>query len=305
MRAFVTGGHGFVGPWLCRHLAASGDEVVIADLAMDVTDGPAVRRAVDDSQPDVVYHLAAQSSVHESWDAPAETFGVNALGTVQVLSAVQASMPRSRVILVSSVEVYGAVKESELPVTETAPFRPATPYAASKAGAEMAGVQAHLGWGLDVIRARPFTHTGPGQTPRFFVPNMARQIIEATRSGATELQTGNLTVRRDILDVRDVVRAYRLLAEGGVSGEVYNVCSGHSIALEQVVGRLLALDGSDLRVTTDPARLRPVDLPDLRGDPRRLHDATGWLPEIGLDKTLTDVLDYWRRAMSPDSPTTC
>jgi GDP-4-dehydro-6-deoxy-D-mannose reductase len=305
MRAFVTGGHGFVGAWLCRHLAASGDEVVIADLAMDVTDGAALRRALDEAQPDVVYHLAAQSSVHDSWDAPAETFRVNALGTVQVLSAVQACAPGARVVLVSSVEVYGVVPEAELPVTERSPFRPATPYAASKAAAELAGVQAHLGWGLDVIRARPFTHTGPGQTERFFVPSMACQIIEAATSGAKELHAGNLTVRRDILDVRDVVRAYRLLAERGVAGEVYNVCSGHSVPLAQIVQRLLVLAGADLRVTTDPARLRPVDLPDLRGDPRHLHEATGWQPELLLDDTLADVLDYWRHAMSPGSPTTC
>ncbi len=242
----------------------------------------------------MVYHLAAQSSVSSSWDDPAATFGVNALGTLAVVSAVQACAPESRVVLVSSVEVYGPVQEADLPVTEASPFRPATPYAASKAAAEMAGVQAHLGWGLDVIRARPFTHTGPGQTPRFFVPNMARQIVDAARNGATELRTGNLGVRRDILDVRDVVRAYRLLAERGVAGEVYNICSGRSLSLEEVVRRLLVLAGADLKVTTDPSRVRPVDLPDLRGDPCHLHDATGWEPEYDLDQTLADVLDYWR-----------
>jgi GDP-4-dehydro-6-deoxy-D-mannose reductase len=208
--------------------------------------------------------------------------------------------------VVSSVEVYGMVEPAELPLTETAPFRPATPYAASKAAAEMAALQAHLGWGLDVIRVRPFTHTGPGQTTRFFVPNMARQIVEAATSGATALRTGNLTVRRDLLDVRDVVRAYRLLAERGAPGEVYNVCSGRSVALDEVVGRLLTLAGSSLAVTTDPARLRPVDLRDLRGDPARLHQATGWAPEYSLEETLTDVLAYWQtQVSSPDSPTTC
>jgi GDP-4-dehydro-6-deoxy-D-mannose reductase len=298
VRAFVTGGHGFVGPWLCRHLAAAGDEVAIAEV--DVTDGPAVRRAVAEAAPEVVYHLAAQSSVHDSWDAPAATFTVNALGTVQVLGAVQASAPAARVLLVSSVEVYGIVEESELPLREGAPFRPATPYAASKAAAEMAGIQAHLGWGLDVVRARPFTHTGPGQTPRFFVPDMARQIVEAAGNGVTALRTGNLTVRRDLLDVRDVVRAYRLLAERGTPGDVYNICSGRSVALDRVVRRLLDLDGSALEVTTDPARLRPVDLPDLRGDPGHLHADTGWQPELTLDQTLADVLDYWRER--PSSP---
>jgi len=295
VRAFVTGGHGFVGPWLCQHLKESGDEVVIADPSMDVTDGPAVLGAVGDAEPDVVYHLAAQASVNSSWDAPVATFAVNALGTVQVLSAVQACSPAARVVMVSSVEVYGAVQEDDLPITEAAPFRPATPYAASKAAAEMACLQAHLGWGLDVVRARPFNHTGPGQTAQFFVPGMARQIVNAVTSGATDLRTGDLTVRRDILDVRDVVRAYRLLAQRGAAGEAYNVCSGQSVPLAQVLDRLLTLAGSDLTLTTDPSRLRPVDPPDHRGDPTRLHDATGWAPEYGLDQTLDDVLAYWRR----------
>jgi GDP-4-dehydro-6-deoxy-D-mannose reductase len=190
--------------------------------------------------------------------------------------------------------VYGIVAPADLPLRESAPLRPVTPYAASKAAAEMAGLQAHLGWGLDVIRARPFTHTGPGQTSQFFVPNMARQIVAARDTGDKELKTGNLAVARDILDVRDVVRAYRLLAEHGEAGEVYNVCSGRSVTLEQVLRRLLDGAGSDLVVVTDPARLRPVDLPDLRGDPSRLQRATGWRPDYALDQTLTDVLAYWR-----------
>jgi GDP-4-dehydro-6-deoxy-D-mannose reductase len=294
VRAFITGGRGFVGPWLVRHLASSGDEAVLADVSVDVTDGPAVRDAIEAARPDVVYHLAAQSSVSSSWEDPAATFAVNALGSLQVLGAVHAAAPAARVLLISSVEIYGLVQPGDLPLTEEAPFRPATPYAASKAAAEMAAIQAHLGWGLDVVRARPFTHTGPGQMPRFFVPNMARQIVEASRTGATELRTGNLTVARDILDVRDVVRAYRLLAERGEPGGVYNICSGRSVTLDEVVRVLLALAGSDLRVTTDPARMRPVDLPDLRGDPSRLYAATGWEPQFALEDTLLDVLAYWR-----------
>ena len=303
MRAFVTGGRGFVGPWLGRHLADAGDEVLIASPTLDVTDGPAVRHTVRDAHPDVIYHLAAQSSVKSSWDAPAETFGVNAMGTVQVLSAVQACSPDTRVLLVSSVEVYGEVPQQDLPVSEDAPLRPTTPYAASKAAAEMAAIQAHLGWGLDVLRARPFNHTGPGQEPRFFVPNMARQIVEADGSGAGELLTGNLAVGRELLDVRDVVRAYRLLVERGTRGEVYNICTGRSIVLDRVVRMLLDLAGSDLKVTTDPSRLRPVDLSDMRGDPSRLRQATAWQPEYTLEQTLGDVLDDWRRRTTVAAPT--
>lgn len=307
MRAFITGGRGFVGPRLCQHLEACGDEVVIAPPSIDVTDAAAVREAIGDARPGAVYHLAAQSSVSSSWDDPAATWHVNAVGTLNVLAAVNDVAPSARVLLVSSVEVYGAVTEAELPIVESAPFRPATPYAASKAAAEMAGLQAYFGWGLDVVRARPFSHTGPGQAPRFFVANMAEQIVRAAATGATELRTGNLAVGRDISDVRDVVRAYRLLVERGEAGEVYNVCSGRSVALEQVVRMLLDLNGSDLIVTTDPDRLRPVDLPDLRGDNTRLRAATGWEAEYLLDQTLSDILAYWRTLapMSPGSPRTC
>ncbi|MGH9126656.1 MAG: GDP-mannose 4,6-dehydratase [Acidimicrobiales bacterium] len=295
MRVFVTGGHGFVGPWLTRHLAERGDEVVVADPAVDVTNPAALRPAVEAARPEVVYHLAAQASVASSWDAPAEVFAVNALGTVHLLGAVRDCAPGARVVLVSSVEVYGVVPAAELPLTEDCPFRPATPYAASKAAAELAGLQAHLGWGLDVVRVRPFNHTGPGQADRFFAPAMARQIVEGQRRGVTELLTGNLEVRRDLLDVRDVVRAYRLLAENGAAGDVYNVCTGTSVALTDVVQQLVSLVGWPMVVRTDPARLRPVDLPDLRGDPARLVQATGWQPEFGLGETLRDVVEYWRR----------
>lgn len=279
---------------MVRYLEACGDHVVVTDTGVDVTDALAVRDAIGDAAPDAVYHLAAQSSVHSSWDDPATTFRVNALGTLHVLDAVRRNAAAARVLVVSSVEVYGVVAPAELPLPETAPFRPATPYAASKAAAEMAAVQAQLGWGLDVIRARPFTHTGPGQAPRFFVASMAQQIVQAVATGATELRTGNLAVGRDISDVRDVVRAYRMLIERGHGGEVYNVCSGRSVTLGHIVRLLLALNGSDLAVTTDPARLRPVDLPDLRGDPSRLRQVTGWEPEYTLDRTLADVLEYWR-----------
>lgn len=293
MRAFITGGRGFVGPWLCRHLEACGDDVVVGGLEVDVTDSDAITDALARARPDAVYHLAAQASVGSSWTDPAATYAVNALGTVNTLAAARACSPPPRVLVVSSVEVYGAVPPAELPVGEDAPFRPATPYAASKAAAELAGLQAWLGWGLEVVRVRPFNHTGPGQTPRFFVPDLARQIIEAAASGAPELRTGNLAVGRDFTDVRDVVRAYRLLIERGAPGEVYNVCSGRSVTLDSIVRRLLALAGADLRLTVEPARLRPVDAGDLRGDPARLNRVTGWRPAIDLDQTLADVLAYW------------
>jgi GDP-4-dehydro-6-deoxy-D-mannose reductase len=294
VRAFVTGGQGFVGPWLIQHLESCADEVTAPGLEVDITVPDAIGAALAAARPDAVYHLAAQSSVGSSWTEVGQTFAVNTLGTVNVLEAARACDHRPRVLLVSSSEVYGAVRAGELPVSEDTPFRPSTPYAASKAAAEMAGVQAWLGRGLEVVRVRPFNHTGPGQQPQFVIPALARQIIEAAERGAATLHTGNLKVSRDISDVRDVVRAYRLLVERGVPGEVYNVCTGHSVAIEDLAHRLLELAGVDLDIQIDPERVRPVDVPDMRGDPTKLNRETGWQPLVGLDTTLTDVLAYWR-----------
>jgi GDP-4-dehydro-6-deoxy-D-mannose reductase len=295
MRAFVTGGHGFVGTWLTRHLSACGDEVVAPDpLALDVTDLPAVTRAVAASEPDVVYHLAALPHVGESWADPTASFRVNAEGTLCVLEAARRSTPMPMVVLVGSAEVYGQVPQERLPIAEDEPLRPVTPYAAAKASAEMLAIQAGLAHGLAVVRARPFNHVGPGQAPTFVVSSLAREVAAAERTGSGTVKIGNLAARRDFTDVRDVVRAYRLLAERASGGEAYNICSGTAIAIDDIARRLLALAGSDLALEVDPERLRPVDVPVVRGDPSRLMDATGWRPEIPLDTTLADTLAYWR-----------
>jgi GDP-4-dehydro-6-deoxy-D-mannose reductase len=293
VRAFVTGGQGFVGHWLVEHLRDSGDDVVVAPPGVDVTDAGAVGAAMASARPDAVYHLAAQSSVGSSWSDRARTFEVNATGTLHVLVAAEECRPRPRVLLVSSAEVYGTVTAAELPVPETTPLRPVTPYAASKAAAELLGLQAYLGSGLEVVRARPFNHTGPGQQPQFVVPALARQIAEAARTGATTLQVGNIEVRRDLADVRDVVRAYRLLVERGSGGGVYNVCTGRSVSIESLARRLLAIAQIDLELRRDPALARPVDVADMRGDPGELEAVTGWRPVVDLDRTLADVLAYW------------
>ena len=292
MRAFVTGGHGFVGRVLCAHLAESGDEVVAPHADdMDVTDVDAVRAALADAAPEAVYHLAGIASVAESWRAPGHVFDVNAGGTLALLDAVRVLPTLPRVLLVSSAEVYGRVTPEALPIGEDTPLVPVTPYAASKAAAELLGVQAFHGWGVPVIRARPFNHIGPGQSPDFAVPAFARRIIEATRTGATTLAVGNLSARRDLTDVRDVVRAYRLLLLSGEPGAAYNVCSGRDVPMEDVVRRLLAVADADLALEVDPDLLRPVDVPVLRGDAGRLQAATGWEPSIPLDRSLADVLD--------------
>jgi len=294
VKAYVTGGSGFVGRWLVAHLDNAGDEVVAADTDVDVTDAAAVARSMAAAAPDAVYHLAGLAHVQRSWDEPAEYLRVNAGGTLNVLEAARACAGAPRVLVISSAEVYGAVGPEQLPVREDQPLRPVSPYAASKAAAELVAVQAHLGRGTAAVRARPFNHAGPGQAPTFAIPAFARRIVDAQRDGAGALRVGNLSARRDVVDVRDVVRAYRLLVERGEPGEAYNVCTGRSVEVGELVERLLVLAGADLRLEPDPDLLRPVDVPELRGDPSRLRAATGWEPEVPLDGTLRAVLDEAR-----------
>ncbi len=297
MRVFITGGSGFVGQWLARDANRQGDSVIATDRDVDVTDLPTLTAAVTEAAPDVVYHLAAMTHVGASWESPIEVLRVNVLGTAGVLAAARRCRRQPRVIVVSSSEVYGAAAHDE-PLEETTPVAPVTPYAASKAAAEQVALQAWRGYGQPVIVARPFTHVGPGQDPAFAVSGFARRIVEAQRSGAKSLAVGNLESRRDLTDVRDVVRAYRELALFGEPGQIYNICSGRDVALSEIVSRLLQLAGADLQLVIDPDLLRPVDVATLRGSARRLIEATGWRPLVPLEQTLRDVLDFWRRQPS-------
>jgi GDP-4-dehydro-6-deoxy-D-mannose reductase len=231
--------------------------------------------------------------VGESWENPSEVLRVNVMGTAEILAAGRALPVSPRFLVVSSAEVYGVVAPGQLPLGEDTPTAPASPYAASKLAAEVVGFQAWRGYGQPVIVVRPFNHIGPGQSPNFFVPALAKRIVEARRSGATGLRVGTLTTRRDFTDVRDVVTAYRLLIEKGAPGEVYNVCSGQDVAMSEVAAQLLELARTDLALETDPALVRPVDVPVLRGDASRLREATGWQPVIPLATTLADVLASW------------
>jgi GDP-4-dehydro-6-deoxy-D-mannose reductase len=295
VKALVTGVAGFVGRHLVTHLETSGDVVTGIDRehGIDLLDPPALLDAVAASQPDAVYHLGGWSDVGGSWDEPRAAFRVNAEGTLNVLEACRA-VGVGRVLLVSSADVYGKVSLSELPLTEESPFRPVTPYAASKIAADELGLQSWLGHGLEVLRVRAFNHLGPGQTNRFVCPALAERIAQNELDGREVVTVGNLTPRRDFTDVRDVVRAYRMLVANGEPGEAYNVCSGDDIAIAELADRLITMASRPMRLEGDPALQRPVDVPVLRGDYTKLQKATGWNPEINLDQTLLDVLDEWR-----------
>lgn len=292
MRAFLTGSSGFVGGWLTAHLVACGDAVTTLPDDTDLSVPGAAAAHLRAAAPDVVYHLAALTHVGRSWEDPHATYRVNVLGTVELLSAAAALRTPPRCVLVSSAEVYGPGTGE--PIEEDAPYRPVTPYAASKAAAELAGVQAHLGGGLDVVRVRPFNHIGPGQADSFVVSALARRIVEAERSGGGEIAVGNLAAARDFTDVRDVVRAYRLLAEHGAAGDVYNVCSGVARPIESLVTLLSGLATTPIGVRVDPSLFRPVDVPVVVGSARRLAELSGWAPTIPLADTLADVLRAWR-----------
>ena len=296
MRALVTGAAGFVGRHLVAELTSAGDEVTETDrhTGLDILDPEGLAALFAEARPEVVYHLAGQADVGGSWSSPVETFRVNAEGTLNVLLAA-AEHDVHRVVAVASADVYGQVPADELPIGEDRPLRPHSPYGASKAAADLISLQAFLGRGLGVIRARPFNHLGPGQSDRFVAPALASRIARNEVEELDELAVGDLTPRRDFTDVRDVVRAYRLLALNGEPGEAYNDCTGRDVSIQELADRLIALADHPMRLVPDQSLFRPVDTPVLRGDPSRLQAATGWAPEIPLEQTLADVLDDWRK----------
>ncbi len=290
-----------MGQALATHLNAQGDDVTALSRSTggpDVTDREAVFTAFTSSEVDVVYHLAAQSHVPTAWNDAIGTLRVNVEGTQNVLDAAVETPGRPRVLVVTSAEVYGSVSEAELPIREDAPLRPNNPYAASKVAADALAQQAWLGRGQDVIRLRAFNHIGPGQSPNFVCAGLAHRIAEAERSGSGTVEVGNLEVRRDFSDVRDVVAAYRRAAIAGQSGEAYNVCSGQDRSIDELAQGLLALSDATIELVANPELQRLVDTPVVRGDHSLITSHTGWEPTIALSTTLADVLAEARAANS-------
>ena len=297
MHVAVTGAGGFVGPHLTSHLSDHGDTVTATDRAQggpDITDQAALTTVFEGAE--VVYHLAGQADVAASWRDPTGTFRANGEGTGAVLAAAADAGVR-RVVVVSSAEVYGIVGPDAMPVAEHAPLDPASPYAASKAAAEMAARQwGHTG--LEVVVARAFNHLGPGQSERFVAPAIAGRLVRAAAAGDRQITVGNLDARRDFTDVRDVVRAYRLLGTTAAPGRAYNVCSGVDHAIADLVAMLLERTDPTITLVPDPALQRPSDLPVLRGDNTAIRAATGWAPTIDLATTLDDIVAAARSSLT-------
>lgn len=286
---------GRIAPWA----GISGDRGrVVRSRAVDLRDAAAVAALLADIEPDVVYHLAALSSVGRSWEDPAATVQDNVASSVSLLEGLRHQAPGARVVWVSTCEVYGAA--DVLPIPESAPLQPANPYAVSKLTGDLLAAVYADAHGLEITRARPFNHAAPGQRPIFLLSSLAQQGAQARLDGARriEIVTGNPSTRRDFTDARDVVRAYRLLADRGEPG-VYNVCTGVSISAADQVALLAELIAPiEVVHVVDPARVRGHEVMDLRGSPERIRAAVGWEPEITLRETMRDTLTWWERELA-------
>jgi GDP-4-dehydro-6-deoxy-D-mannose reductase len=288
-RVLVTGPQGFVGTHLRAEL---GDAFV--PYEEDVLDLGSLTAAVRDAKPDAVVHLAALSSVADSWGDVTEVWRTNVLGTVNAVEVLRAEAPGARLLFVSSGEVYG--RAPLLPTPEDTPVDPVSPYGASKAAAELACRQAR---DLDVVVARSFPHVGPGQNERFSVASWAAQLARLRGEGGGTLLVGDLEVARDLTDVRDVCHAYRLLLDRDVPPGTYNVASGHAVPLQRVVELLVDAAGVPVAVERDPSRLRPAEVRVVAGDASKLRAATGWEPAIPLEQTVADVLEAAQQSPQP------
>jgi GDP-4-dehydro-6-deoxy-D-mannose reductase len=306
-----------VGGHLCEQLVAEGDQVVgisasgtwPTDLAhlgrsvrierLDLVDAGEDELAdlIRRKQAEVIYHLAAQSNPQQSVADPRGTWTLNLGGTLNLLEAVKTSGLKPRVILVSSGTCYGDPAPEFIPVREDCPLRPNNPYAASKAAADLLGIQHHLAHGTDVVIVRPFNHAGPRQSPRYVLAGLAAQVAEVEAGRKECVEVGNLEVVRDFIDVRDVVRGYRLLAARGKAGEIYNLGSGRGTKIAEALEHLRSLASRPVAVRVDPARVRPVDLPLLVADAGKLRGATGWEPSYSIEQTLADMLESRRAAI--------
>ncbi len=304
-RVLVTGAAGFVGRYLLPYLAVTHPDWTLTGTAhrattdtalvpCDLADDAATVALVRQTQPAFVVHLAGQSDVAQSFRDAAETLSTNILGTLHLLQACRDYAPAARLLIVSSSEVYGKTPPEVQPVGEAYPLAPASPYAVSKAAVEMLALQFAGSYALDVVIARPFNHIGPAQTDRFAISSFARQIVAIERGRQAALRVGNLDAARDFTDVRDIVRAYDLLLTRGRTKTAYNIGRGCAVTLHTAVEMLRGMAQTTIAVETDPARLRPSDVPIMTADTWRLHEATGWKPEIALDISVRDMLTWWR-----------
>ena len=316
MNVLITGATGFVGSHLIDYIHQLNQKDVViygtkrrrSDISnvrhingnvnwieTDLTDSHSVYNAVKLSEPDKIFHLAAQSFVPTSWNAPQETFTTNVIGTINLLESIRQLDLDPRIQIAGSSEEYGLVKPDEVPITEDNPLRPLSPYGVSKVAQELFAHQYHRSYGMKVVTTRAFNHTGPRRGELFVTSNFAKQIVEIEKGFRKPIiSVGNLNAQRDFSDVRDIVRAYWISLDKCDFGSTYNVCSEKSITIQELLNTLLAASKVKVKVEQDKARMRPSDVEILLGDCSKFKKQTGWKPEIPLDKTLKDLLNYWR-----------
>jgi GDP-4-dehydro-6-deoxy-D-mannose reductase len=313
VQALITGIGGFAGSHLADYLLAETDWQVVGCVlndcdipdylrgqvycrVVDLRDLEAVQHMLDEVAPDFIFHLAALAKVADSWRTPWPVLENNILGQLNLLQALVNLGARPRMMVVGSNEEYGLVRPEELPLDEKSPLRPNSPYGVSKVTQDMLGLQYFLSHQLPIIRVRPFNHIGPRQAPGFVAPDFARQIATAeVGQRPPRMQVGNLEARRDFTDVRDMVRAYYLAVTQGLPGDVYNIGSGQSHSVQELLDTLLSYSQVEITVEKDPARLRPSDVPEVRCDANKFRTLTGWHPSIPFEASLRDVLDDWRQ----------
>jgi GDP-4-dehydro-6-deoxy-D-mannose reductase len=317
-RVLITGITGFAGSHLAEYLLERGDVEVfgirrwrsrtehvqhLSDKLVieecDIRDRSSVGRVIRDVRPDKIFHLAAQSYVVTSWHAPEESLTTNIIGNLNILEAVREIGLDPVIQVAGSSEEYGFVNPDEVPIRETNPLRPLSPYAVSKVGQDLLSYQYFKSYGIKVIRTRAFNHTGPRRGEVFVSSNFAKQIAErelGLQKGP--IKVGNLEAIRDFTDVRDTVIAYWLAAEKGEPGEVYNICSGKGYKIQEVLDKLLEMARIEIEVEIDPQRLRPSDVPVLIGDCSKFIERTAWAPQIPFEQTLQEILEYWRNEIA-------
>ena len=310
MKILITGVTGFAGSHLADYLLAEQNAEIhgvkrprsriefirdgIEYHESDIIDLSSMSRILREVQPDYVFHLAAQSFVPLSWQAPKATMEINAVGTLNILEAVCRECPEAVVHIAGTSEEYGHVTPEECPITEQQPLRPISPYGASKVAADMLGQVYFHSYGLKVAISRAFNHTGPRRGEEFICSKIAKALAEISHGlKPPRLKLGNTEAIRDFTDVRDTVKAYWLLASKGIYGVPYNIGSGCGRTIQEVVKELVSISGLDVEVERDPAMMRPADVPRLICDYRNFHEVTGWEPSIDFHQTMVDLYEYW------------
>lgn len=301
MRTMITGSRGFIGSHLSTELEKNGYEVIKCDLvegdgsiAMDIMSQAQIQSVLEKYKPDIIINMAGQANVGLSWKKPQLTVQLNTVGLINILEAVRVVNPKIRVLAVGSSDEYGSLKESGANVTEDIPVKPITPYAISKRAQELFAQFYVCSYGMDICMIRLFNLGGAGQTKGYMISDFASGIAEVETGKKDVMSVGNLVGARDFTHVKDACRAVRLIAEKGHAGEVYNICSGVTYTVQEVLDKLIALAKTEIKVVQDPARMRPSDTPVVCGNHNKLTAHTGWNPELNIDEILKDALDYWR-----------